>query len=51
MWIDLLAPEWRSPRCHFPVPPKAIALNPCSNKLNKSAKFVAQGMQPKAKLI
>ncbi|MEG3987033.1 hypothetical protein QUA13_07710 [Microcoleus sp. S28C3] len=33
------------------VPPKAIALHPCSNKLNKSAKFIAQGMQLKAKLI
>ncbi|MEG5164334.1 hypothetical protein QUB37_28570 [Microcoleus sp. AT3-A2] len=39
------------PAVTSPIPSKAIALRPCSNKLNKSAKFVAQGMQPKAKLI
>ena len=39
------------PAVTSPVPPKAIALHPCSNKLNKSPKFVFQGMQSKAKLI
>ncbi|WP_333455688.1 hypothetical protein [Microcoleus sp. Pol10D4] len=44
-------PNSDRPAVTSPIPPKAIALRPCSNKLNKSAKFVAQGMQPKAKLI
>ena len=39
------------PAITFPLPPKAIALRPCSNKLNKSAKFVAHVLQLKAKLI
>ncbi|MEG4230932.1 hypothetical protein QUA40_02265 [Microcoleus sp. Pol11C3] len=39
------------PAATSPIPPKAIALHPCSNNLNKSAKFVARVVPPKAKLI
>ncbi|MEG4985840.1 hypothetical protein QUB08_08740 [Microcoleus sp. BR0-C5] len=39
------------PAVTSPIPPKAIALRLSSNKLNKSAKFVAHVLQPKAKLI